>query len=193
MTVDKEGTSINSVESSVRSEGSTRKALFCSISLEITMEKNIFRKKSIERVSSPEQLNDYIRVTSPNVWAILLAVIVFLTGVFVWGVLGHLDTRLTVAGICKDGTLTCYVKESDIGSVKAGMPVTVGENVYEVALVESKPVSVTNDLGAYALHIGGLQTGEWVYPVIVNTELEDGTYQTTITIESVSPISFIIN
>lgn len=157
------------------------------------MENRVFRKKSIDRVSSPEQLNDYIHVTNPSVWTILLAVIIFLIGVLVWGVFGHMDTKLTVAGICRDDTLTCYVKETDIESVKAGMTVTVGEYEYEVAFVESKPITVTDELEDYALHLGGLQIGEWVYPVIINTELEDGTYQAKITIESVSPISFIIN
>ena len=40
--------------------------------------KEIFRKKSLERVSSPEQLNDYLHVTSPAVWVVLAAVIVLL-------------------------------------------------------------------------------------------------------------------
>lgn len=32
---------------------------------------SIFRQKSIERVSSPEQLNDYIRVATPGVRLVL--------------------------------------------------------------------------------------------------------------------------
>ena len=32
------------------------------------MNREIFREKSLERVESPEQLNDYIRVASPGVW-----------------------------------------------------------------------------------------------------------------------------
>lgn len=35
------------------------------------MESNIFRKKSMDRVSSPEQLNDYVRVMNPGIWMIL--------------------------------------------------------------------------------------------------------------------------
>ena len=27
---------------------------------------NLFRKKSMDRISSPEQLNDYIRVSTPS-------------------------------------------------------------------------------------------------------------------------------
>lgn len=33
------------------------------------MNDKIFRKKSVERMSSPEQLNDYIKVTNPGVWS----------------------------------------------------------------------------------------------------------------------------
>ena len=42
------------------------------------MSNPIFRKKSIEKVTSPEQINDYIRVSNPSVWMILAAVIVLL-------------------------------------------------------------------------------------------------------------------
>ena len=29
----------------------------------------LFREKNLERLESPEQLNDYLRVTSPGVWS----------------------------------------------------------------------------------------------------------------------------
>ncbi|MBQ6441596.1 MAG: hypothetical protein IJJ13_03260 [Lachnospiraceae bacterium] len=51
---------------------------------------SVFREKSLERISEPEQLHDYIRVTSPGVWLVLLAVIVLLCGVVVWGIFGKL-------------------------------------------------------------------------------------------------------
>ena len=40
----------------------------------------IFRQRNLEKVSSPEQMNDYIRVSSPSVWMVLAAVIVLLAG-----------------------------------------------------------------------------------------------------------------
>ena len=58
----------------------------------------IFRQKSIKRVSSPEQLNDYIRVTTPSVWIVLAALAVLLAGMLAWSVLG----RVTVHN--EDGT-----------------------------------------------------------------------------------------
>ena len=47
------------------------------------MDETIFRKKNIDRISSPEALNDYLRVTTPMVWLILAAVILLLVGFLV--------------------------------------------------------------------------------------------------------------
>ena len=55
--------------------------------------KQIFREKSLERVSSPEQLDDYIKVTTPSVWIILAATIVLLAGMIIWGVFGKIEIR----------------------------------------------------------------------------------------------------
>ncbi len=59
---------------------------------------SVFRKKSLDRVSSPEQLNDYIRVTTPSVWLVLAALLVLLVGMLAWSVLG------TVEVVEADGT-----------------------------------------------------------------------------------------
>ena len=48
------------------------------------MENPLFRKKSLERISSPEQLHDYMRVTSPRLWMLLSAIAVFLAGFIVY-------------------------------------------------------------------------------------------------------------
>ncbi len=39
---------------------------------------SFFRKKSLDRISSPEQLTDYLRVTNPGIWIFLAAVVVLL-------------------------------------------------------------------------------------------------------------------
>lgn len=52
---------------------------------------SIFRQKSIDRVSSPEQLNDYIRVTTPGVWLVLLALVILLLGMLAWSILGTVE------------------------------------------------------------------------------------------------------
>ncbi len=51
----------------------------------------LFRKKSLERISSPEQLNDYIRVTTPSVWLVLVATVILLLGLLAWSIMGTID------------------------------------------------------------------------------------------------------
>ena len=51
----------------------------------------IFREKSMKRVSSPEELNDYIHVTSPSVWLILIAVVLLLAGMLAWSIFGTVE------------------------------------------------------------------------------------------------------
>lgn len=53
----------------------------------------LFRQKSIQRVSSPEQLNDYIRVTAPSVWIVLIALVVLLVGILAWCVFGRIEVH----------------------------------------------------------------------------------------------------
>lgn len=53
----------------------------------------IFREKSVERVSSPEELNDYIRVTTPSVWIVLIALVILLIGMLSWSIFGRVETH----------------------------------------------------------------------------------------------------
>lgn len=46
---------------------------------------NIFRKTSLDRISSPERLNDYIKVSNPSVWIVLAAVAILLAAAVFWG------------------------------------------------------------------------------------------------------------
>ncbi len=54
---------------------------------------SVFRKKSLEQINSPEQLDDYIRVTTPSVWIVLLALVVLLVGILAWSILGTIEVH----------------------------------------------------------------------------------------------------
>ncbi len=157
------------------------------------MNEQLFRKKSIEKVSSSEQLNEYIRVTNPGVWMVLTAIIILLIGVCVWGFMGNLDTTITTVAVAENSEIIVYVKESDIKSVKTGMTVIIDAEECEIANIPAQPVSVGDNFSEYTLHLGKFQNGEWVYPVDVSGEVDDGIHSASIVIESVSPISFVIN
>ena len=157
------------------------------------MNKQIFRKKSVDRMSSPEQLNDYIKVTNPGVWMALAAIVILLVGVCVWGVFGTLETKLSVAAVSKDGQTVLYVKEGDLSAVKENMSVYIGDETYKVTSVSSQPVAVTEEISEYARHTGELSIGEWVYIVPIDGNMPDGVYRAQVVVDSVSPLYFVFN
>lgn len=157
------------------------------------MNDKIFRKKSIDRMSSPEQLNDYIKVTNPGVWMVLAAIVILLVGVCVWGVFGKLETKLPVAAVSQYGETVLYVKEDNVASVKENMRVYIGDETYKVVSVSVQPVTVTEEISEYARHTGELSIGEWVYIVPIDGNMPDGVYRAQVVVDSVSPLYFVFN
>ena len=67
------------------------------------MNEEIFRKKSLDKVKSPESLDDYIRVANPGVWLLLISIIVLLAGACIWGFFGHIDSTVPAAVHVENG------------------------------------------------------------------------------------------
>lgn len=157
------------------------------------MNNRIFREKTIARISSAEELNDYIRVSNPSVWMVLSAVIVLLIGVCVWGIFGKMDTRIPAAAVVKDGTATFLVGETAAGKMDPGKTAVIQDREMVILAVSDQMIPVTEELGAGVLHMGQLQPGEWVCPVTAACDLPDGVYMGEIIAEQISPMSFVLN
>lgn len=63
------------------------------------MSKSVFRKASLDRLSSPEQLDQVMTVTSPRAWLALLAIGAILLAVLVWGIWGSIPSKTYGQGI----------------------------------------------------------------------------------------------
>jgi len=63
------------------------------------MAKQIFRKVSLERLSSPEQLDLMLKITSPAGWLSLLAIGLLLVMGILWGIYGSIPTKVIGKGI----------------------------------------------------------------------------------------------
>jgi hypothetical protein len=46
-----------------------------------------------ERIKSPEQLDNYIHVTSPGAWLILSSIIIVISGFVFWIFTGEIETK----------------------------------------------------------------------------------------------------
>ena len=153
----------------------------------------IFRDKSIERISSPDQLNDYVRLSNPGVWFILASILVILSGAIVFGIFGHIDSTVPGVGIAKDGKMVCLVKKEYGDRFSKDMKLKIDDKEYNVYLRDSKPVTVWETTDPYALFVGDMQPGEWVYEIDVDGTFTDGSYEARLITEEISPFSFIFN
>ena len=158
------------------------------------MERQIFREKSVQRLSSPEELNDYVRSAGPGVWLCLAAVLALLAGVCVWGVFGRLDTTMAVPVIVEDGEALCLIPEDGAGRAEEGMALSVEGARAALGPLSQRPEVLDQETDPYLLHLTGLEPGAWVYTAAAGgLDLPDGVYQGTLTLESVAPMSFVLN
>lgn len=62
------------------------------------MKESIFRKKSLDRISSPEEIDDYMKVTSPSMWIVLAVIVLLLLAVLFWSITGRIESTVVVDG-----------------------------------------------------------------------------------------------
>jgi HlyD family secretion protein len=88
----------------------------------------LFRKQVMDKIASPEQLNNVMQLQDANSWLLLLACACLLATAAVWGVWGSVPNRVHASGILINQTGL-----SDVVSVAAGqvtsLAVDVGDDV----------------------------------------------------------------
>jgi hypothetical protein len=136
----------------------------------MTENQTVFRKKTLDRISSPEQLTDYLRVTNPGIWVVLVAVILLLAGVLAWSLVGTLETNAEVKIAVSDHTAKVIPLGSE--SLANGMPLRVSGQEYQIAFSETDE---------YGRSVGTAEVN-----------LPDGTYDGTVVTEAAHPISFLL-
>ena len=97
---------------------------------------SLFRKESVENIQSPEQLNDYMRVTNPTVWIILVSVIILLAGLLIWSSFATIDSFVRGTAIVEDGNMVVVFSDSQVaGNIEEGMTVTVSDTTAEITSI----------------------------------------------------------
>ena len=72
----------------------------------MAMGEGMFRKAALEKLSSPEQLDVMMQVTSPMGWIAMAGTGVILGFVIVWSVVGEIGIRVDGQGILLRGGAT---------------------------------------------------------------------------------------
>lgn len=110
---------------------------------------SIYRKSSLEKLSSPEQLDRMIVVTSPTFWLAMAGAGAIILVALIWSIVGRLPVTVQGNGIYinREGIGTVY---SDAAGVINSIEVSVGDTVSEgdviATLTDSDTQSTIDDL-----------------------------------------------
>ncbi len=135
---------------------------------------SLFRKESVENIQSPEQLNDYMRVTNPAVWIVLISVIILLAGMLIWSSFATIDSFARGSAFVEDGSMVVVFTDAQVASnVKEGMTVSAGEST-----------SVINSLGR-------LEDGTLF--ALAQTDLPNGSYDASVLFKQTQVLKLLFN
>ena len=82
------------------------------------MTKPIFRKAALEKLSSPEQLDQLIRITNPMGWIAVIGIGCLLAAAIIWGIVGSIPVRVAGEGmLVKSGGVFSIISETN-GRIK---------------------------------------------------------------------------
>lgn len=160
------------------------------------MEDKIFREKSLNRIKSPDQLNEYIKIANPGIWMTLIAILFLVTGGIFWCLFANLETRVDTVAVVENGSAKCFINEEMHEHLNDQMYIEIDGNRYSLADHGSElaKLEADNKEDEVLLHMMNKQDSGWYYTYDIKTDkLGDGTYPGVVIVDSVNPISFIIN
>ena len=96
--------------------------------------------QNARRITTPEQLNDYLKVTNPKIWVLLVAVILLVGGLLLWSSFTTMESYATGTAKASGGELTVTFDDPTKASkVQAGMEMDVGDVKTEILTVGTGP------------------------------------------------------
>ena len=126
------------------------------------------------RISSPEQLNDYLKVTNPKIWVLFSALVLLLAGFLLWGSFTTIESYATGTAQAVGGELVVTFDDpAKASKVQPGMEMDVGDVHVEV------------------LTVGTNENGDAVASAHAN--IPDGSYKVRVGYKATQVISMLLN
>lgn len=122
------------------------------------MARLIFRQVALERLASPEQLDQLITVTNPMGWLALLAIGGLLASATLWGIYGSIPTKVQGQGIILKTGGVATVQAQNSGTITA-INVEVGDLVERGTIIARlQQDDLLEQIRKYQLDLQNLET-----------------------------------
>ncbi len=105
------------------------------------MNEKLFRKSSLEHLTSLEKLDTYVKVTTPRAWISVIGLLLLLISVGIWSSAVSLKTSVSVEGVMYENKLHVFLTPQQAEKLKEGMSVEAGgERIGEITGIIKEPV-----------------------------------------------------
>lgn len=154
-------------------------------------------KKALKRLQSPDDLDHYLRMTSPGLWISVIACVAILLGIAAWAVFGSVSDHITMKGVATEEGIVCVVDGDNALRIKEGDFANVDGVTERVIHVEEWVYETSKhaEVGLTDLEIRRLAGDiEKVYPITIsdsqNLEFKKSV-QVTITVDQKTPLAMV--
>lgn len=155
------------------------------------MENNLFRKQSLEHISSPDELHNYIRVTGPRLWMVLVTIVVLLVGFITYATSTVIENTMPIqvelenfendpeyqkkTGIKNSTYVAAQLPLSMLDSLEIGMKLVLGNEEGKICYISADDKKV---------YLSFEMENEYI-------PLKPGKYDAVLVLESTTAISYL--
>ena len=152
------------------------------------MQNQLYRKKSLEHISSPEELHDFLCVTNPRLWMILSTIVVLLVGFLVYASTATLENTVHVTLQLKNFEIPEEIGGGMHTMVYGQLPLSY-DNMFDPGM----KIRIGDEEGTIN---SVFEIGDGLINVLCDMDnyyipLPDGEYDGVVVVDSTTPISFL--
>lgn len=135
---------------------------------------DVFRRSTMNRVSSSEELDHYIKVTNPSAWIVTLAALLLVGGVLVWAFVATVPVTIETTGIAPavtnpdDTKVLCMVDKTTAEHIQESGAKAFIEGVEAESVQVSKtPLSASEVISLLGsdFYADSIEINDWNYMV----------------------------
>ena len=136
----------------------------------------VFRRSTMNRIASADELDHYIKVTNPSAWIVTLAALLLVGGVLIWAIVAIVPVTIETTGIApvaenpEDAKVMCIVDKATAERVQeTGARVFIeGVEAESSQLVET-PLSASEVLSMLGsdFYADSIVINDWNYLIVV--------------------------
>jgi hypothetical protein len=163
-----------------------------------TGQDSLFRKESLEQIKSPEQFDQYIKVSNQSIWLVIGAILLLIIGGGIWIMSAQIPVSVNLIGISTGNDVLCFITNEEMKILTVGQNVTVTSDLGETTGIitaisyESRSLQQLSEIYS-ELAMAYLAQGDFSYHIRVAADLPKGRLVLVETNSTMNLLNYMLN